>query len=111
MFSQTEKTLFHHEVSMSSRSPTEYENTAPLHAPRFVMPAQAGIQATEGGWIPAFAGMTEALCQFVIQVALAHVFSKKDTKSTQLGALVIRTLRVLCAFVVNFLSGKSIWTT
>jgi hypothetical protein len=49
------------------------------------MPAKAGIQATEGGWIPAFAGMTEASCQFVAQIVLAHVHSKKDTKSTKFG--------------------------
>ena len=67
-------------MSMSLRSSTEYEIAAPLHAPRFVMPAKAGIQATEGGWIPAFAGMTEALCQFVAQIVLAHVFSKEATK-------------------------------
>jgi hypothetical protein len=56
-----------------------------MHAPRVLMPAKAGIQATEGGWIPAFAGMTKALWQFVAQIVLAHVFSKEDTKSTKFG--------------------------
>jgi hypothetical protein len=92
---------------MSLRSSTEYEIAGPC-TPRFVMPAQAGIQGTEGGWIPAFAGMTEGLCQFVGQIVLAHVFSKKDTKSTKFGTLNIRTLRGLRELrgAVDFLMAR-----
>jgi len=39
--------------------------------------------------------MTETSCQFVAQIVPAHVFSKKDTKSTKLGILLNRNLRVL----------------
>ena len=57
------------------------------------MPAKAGIQATEGGRIPAFAGMTEALCQFVAHIVLAHVFAKEDTKTTKAERRKIKFVR------------------
>jgi hypothetical protein len=44
------------------------------------MPAQAGIQGREGGWIPACAGMTEQRVVIDAQIIAAHVFSKEDTK-------------------------------
>jgi hypothetical protein len=59
------------------------------------MPAKAGIQATVGGWIPAFAGMTEALWQFVAQIVLAHVFSKELTKDMKVSDNNFSELRVL----------------
>ncbi len=65
------------------------------------MPAQAGIQRREGGWIPACAGMTEQRVVIDAQIIAARVFSKEDTKSTKVGAMIIRTLRVLRAFVVK----------
>ena len=43
------------------------------------MPAEAGIQGGRG-WIPAFAGMTDASYEFVAQIVPAQVFSKKVTK-------------------------------
>ncbi len=52
---------------MSLRSPTEDENGGiPLGTvfPQFVIPAHAGIQIylrLQLAWIPAFAGMTEAV--------------------------------------------------
>ena len=45
------------------------------------MPAKAGIQGSEG-WIPAFAGMTDASsCDFVGQTVPAQVFSKETRKN------------------------------
>jgi hypothetical protein len=41
------------------------------------------------GWIPGFAGMTEASCQFVAQTVPADVFSKDDTKSTKFGIVIV----------------------
>jgi len=57
------------------------------------MPTKAGIQATAGEWIPAFAGMTEALCQFVARIKVARVFSKKATKITKVESQKIRLVR------------------
>jgi hypothetical protein len=60
------------------------------------MPAKAGIQATVGPWIPAFAGMTEALCQFVVQIVLAHVFLRRREAHEGFGNRrpEVRNLRV-----------------
>ena len=44
------------------------------------MPAQAGIQGREGGWIPACAGMTEQRVVIDAQIIAARVFSKESTK-------------------------------
>jgi hypothetical protein len=44
------------------------------------MPAKAAFRG-ERGWIPAFAGMTEAYA--VNQIGLAHLFSRGDMKSTK----------------------------
>ena len=41
------------------------------------MPAQAGIQGREGGWIPACAGMTEQRVVVDAQIIAARVFSKE----------------------------------
>ena len=57
------------------------------------MLAKAGIQAMEGGWIPAFAGMTESLWQFVAQIVLAHVFAKEDTQTTKAERRKIKFVR------------------
>ncbi len=78
---------------MSLRSSTEYEIAAPCTPTRFVMPAKAGIQATAGGWIPAFAGMTEALWEFVARIKVARVFSKKATKITKVESRKIQLVR------------------
>ena len=59
------------------------------------MPAQAGIQVREGGWIPACAGMTEQRVVIDAQMIAARVFSKEDTKITKFGILIIRPLRDL----------------
>src|SRR5512147_1802641 len=50
------------------------------------------------GWIPAFAGMTEASCQFVAQTVPAHVSTKEDTKRAKAGIIIIRHF---VRFVVN----------
>ena len=42
------------------------------------MPAQAGIQGREGGWIPTCAGMTEQRVVIDTQIIAARVFSKED---------------------------------
>jgi hypothetical protein len=59
------------------------------------MPAQAGIQGREGGWIPACAGMTEQRVVIDAQIIAARVFSKEDTKSTKVEILIIRNLHAL----------------
>ena len=41
--------------------------------------------------------LSEGSCQFITQILPAHVFSKKDTKSTEVGMLNIRNLRDLRA--------------
>jgi hypothetical protein len=41
------------------------------------MPAQAGIQGREGGWIPACAGMTEQIVVIDAQIIAARVFSQE----------------------------------
>ncbi|MGZ8427419.1 MAG: hypothetical protein ACXWYD_20945, partial [Candidatus Binatia bacterium] len=45
------------------------------------MPAQAGIQGREGGWIPACAGMTEQRVVIDAQVIAARVFSKEARRT------------------------------
>jgi len=65
---------------------------------RLVMPAQAGIQGREGGWIPACAGMTEQKVVIDAQIIAARVFSKeltKDTKGSDNLYSELRALRVL----------------
>ena len=73
------------------RSSTEYEIAA-LPAPHGCSldsscrrrPASRGGR----GWIPAFAGMTEASCQFVGQIVPAQVFSKENAKITKFGRVI-----------------------
>jgi len=43
------------------------------------MPAEAGIQGR--GWIPAFAGMTDASCQVIAQILTADVFSQETQRA------------------------------
>jgi hypothetical protein len=87
-------------------------------SPRLVIPAHAGIQvcSAELAWIPAFAGMTEPRRSLRSQTISAQVFSKEDTKGTKFGlspegfrpqggVLIVRTLRVLRAFVVSIPNG------
>ena len=64
----------------------------------FVMPAQAGIQGRRG-WIPAFAGMAEASCQFVAQILLARLCSNEITKDSRHAPNFV----LFASFVVNFL--------
>jgi hypothetical protein len=82
---------------MSLRLSTEYEIAGHPSTGSFIDPSCRRRPASRGerGWIPAFAGMTEASCQSVTQFVPAQVFSKKDTKSMKLGTLNIRILRVL----------------
>ena len=49
------------------------------------MPAQAGIQGREGGWIPACAGMTEQRVVIDAQIIAARVFSKEGTKDMKVA--------------------------
>jgi hypothetical protein len=58
------------------------------------MPAQAGIQGAGGDGYQAFAGMTEALCRFVVQRVAAYVISNERTRK------IIFTFRVFrgCIF-------------
>jgi hypothetical protein len=49
------------------------------------MPAQAGIQEREGGWIPACAGMTEQRVVIDAQIIAARVFSKERTKDRKVS--------------------------
>ncbi|MGZ8480188.1 MAG: hypothetical protein ACXW6K_19770 [Candidatus Binatia bacterium] len=59
------------------------------------MPAQAGIQGREGEWIPACAGMTEQRVVIDAEIIAAHVFSKEDTKVSEIYFPELRALRVL----------------
>jgi hypothetical protein len=62
---------------------------------RLVMPAQAGIQGREGGWIPACAGMTEQSVIIDAQIIAARrVFSKEDT-STKEGTSLTLVLSII----------------
>jgi hypothetical protein len=54
-----------------------------------------GLFLAELAWIPAFAGMTELGGFFVLEIIFVCVFSKENTKSTKLGILNTRNLRVL----------------
>src|SRR6188768_4063169 len=54
-----------------------------------------------GGWIPAFAGMTEALCQFVAQIELAHLFSKEAGGTRRVWIIIIPDFVIFVSFVVK----------
>jgi hypothetical protein len=45
------------------------------------MPAQAGIQGREGGWIPACAGITEQRVFIDAQIIAARAFSKEARRT------------------------------
>ena len=80
---QIEKNRMHHEVCMSFRSPTDYENGG--NSFHMVLPAtrhsrargNPGLFSAELAWIPAFAGMTERRWPLQSTDHRTHVFSKE----------------------------------
>ena len=54
-----------------------------------------------GGWIPAFAGMTEALGEFVIKILLAQRFSNEITNDTRVGLKNALNFVLFASLVVN----------
>jgi hypothetical protein len=64
------------------------------------MPAQAGIQGREGGWIPACAGMTEQRVVIDAQIIAAGVFSKEERRTRRFRMINIPNF---VSFVVKIL--------
>jgi hypothetical protein len=96
---------FHHEVSMSSRSSTDHENTgSPLprvHSVDSSCRRRPASRGGRGGWIPAFAGMTEQRVVIDRQIIAARVFSKEARRTRRVGITNIPNFATFVSFAVS----------
>ncbi|MGZ8443905.1 MAG: hypothetical protein ACXWXZ_10945 [Candidatus Binatia bacterium] len=104
---------FHHEVSMSLRSPTEHENGwhSQNMLPSSIRHSRAhgnpGLFCAELAWIPAFAGMTEPRRLFGVHIIPSQVFSKEVTKDTKGSEIITPNFVLFVSFVVRLDSPLS----